>query len=149
MKFEYPYKSYYRRIIFPLLIFLIVVVFLNLLINITFCYRILFSVFIVAVFSMKLFLSNKHYITSILIEGDRIRIEYYKYTIKKIRNLLLKDFNLQLSSTMSGAYTLQTTLVFREKNKKFLVQYQEGGWKKEKMVELVEYMKKVIQESNN
>lgn len=137
MKFEFNYKSFYRRITIPLLFVLIIIGSLDFIISLDIYLKLILSIFFITVYSTKLYFSNKYYITSILLEENFITIQYYIHNTKRIKVIKYENFIIYFGNS-PVSNTLEKTLIFKENNKNIIIQYQRGEWKKEKMIELVD-----------
>jgi hypothetical protein len=152
MEFRFKNKSFFQRLSFSLLVFfgsLAFLIFISTLIDISIYLKIAILVIMESLTLIRLIISRKMYVLSIIHENNQIEIKYLLYNKEINKRIEIKNFDILYGGFLTTAYTTQTTLLFRENKRRFLIQYPIGDWNFEKMKEIYDYIKKIKREDRN
>ena len=140
MEFEVRYLGYFQRIIRGLFINILLAIALFLYFYFKTNHLNLIGTIIplfILVFSYVRFERwYRFYITKVMIHQKTVSVEIYDRNKKEEYVFKLEDIDLILDKTFT--YGSFYKLIFKEKGVRKFVQYQNGGWKREKILKLYE-----------
>lgn len=136
MEIKVKYKSMIKRSIPDLLYSFLIIIVLNLFLEISVLYKIIFSISFMSFVVLRIIFNHKIYIVSVLVDNNLVTIRYFKYYTEKSIMIDIDKLKVEYGGMMVGGGITKTTLIFKKEQKKILRQCPTGYWNEDNITEL-------------